>query len=137
VRAQPPRPSSVTILALLAGLACLVNGAAALLFFGAIPLTILGRPEFFGKALLGAIGCTILALVWAWIAGDLWNLGFQSSRFLVAFALANVIFGVIALIGSTPWLVVLPGLLASVLILVLSVSSGAAEQIGPPGPPAS
>jgi hypothetical protein len=128
---------SVTVLALLAGLACLVNGAVALLFFGALPLTIFGRPEFFGKALLGAILCTILALVWAWIAGDLWNFGFQSSKFLVAFALANVVFGVIALIGSTPWLVILPGLLASVLILVLSLSAGIGERFESPGPPAN
>jgi hypothetical protein len=135
MQAQRRRPLSVTILAVLAGLACVVDGLTALLFLSVLPIADFGTTGFFGQALLGAVLCTILALIWGWVTIGLWNLSFHAWEFLIVFALVNVVYGAIALIGSTPWLVILPGMLASVLILVYSVSSGINEVFGPPGQP--
>jgi hypothetical protein len=99
MQAQRRRPLSVTILAVLAGLACVVNGLTALLFFIVLPIADFGTVSFFGQALLGAIICTILALIWGRVAAGLWNLSFHAWEFVIAFALVNVVFGAIALIG--------------------------------------
>jgi hypothetical protein len=58
-------------LAILAGIAFIVNAAITLLFAGAIPVALLGRTGFFGSALLGAIIWGLVAVIWAGVAGVL------------------------------------------------------------------
>jgi hypothetical protein len=136
MQAQRHRPVGVTILAVLAGVAFIVNAFVTLLFLGAIPVALFGRTGFFGEALLGAMLWGILALVWGWVAIGLWNLSLQAWLFVVVLTILNLILASVSLLGATTLEAVLPSIVINAAILIYSLTPGVKEAFGYPGPTA-
>jgi hypothetical protein len=95
MQAQRHRPFGVTVLAILAGVAFIVNAFVTLLFLGAIPAALFGGTGFFGAALFGAFLWGLLAVIWAWVATGLWKLDPQAWMFVIFVSLLNIILGLI------------------------------------------
>jgi hypothetical protein len=133
MQAQRHRPLGITILAVLAGVAFVLDALVTLVFLGALPVAIFGRTGFFGQALLGAILWGVLALIWGWLAISLWNLNPQAWLFVVMLTILNIILAGISMLGSTTLGEVLPSIIVNVAILVYSLSPGVKEAFGVPG----
>lgn len=136
MQAQRHRPFGITILAILAAVAFIINAFITLLFLGAIPAALFGGTGFFGEALLGAILWGILALIWGWTAVGLWTLNSGSWFFVVAFSLLNIIFAFVAWLGASSFAAVLPSIAINAAILIYSLSPGIKESFGVPQHPA-
>jgi len=126
----------VTILAILAGIAFIINAAITLVFLGALPIALFGRTGFFGEALLGALLWGILALIWAWVALGLWKLERKAWSYIVVVSIINLILAGISVLGSTSWQEVLLSVIANVAILVYSLSPEVKAAFGDAGHPA-
>ncbi|HEX5414979.1 MAG TPA: hypothetical protein VFZ25_04880 [Chloroflexota bacterium] len=129
------RPFIITVLAVLASIAFIVNAFITLLYLGAIPAALFGGTGFFGAALLGAILWGALALIWAWVAIGLWTLNPSSWFFVVALTILNIIFSFLAVLGSTSFEAVLPTIIINAAILIYSLSPGVKEAFGLPSQP--
>lgn len=130
MQTQRHRPVGVTILAVLAGIAFVLNALITLVFLGAIPVALFGRTGFFGQALLGAILWGILALIWGWVAAGLWNLDPQAWTFVVVISIFNLIFAGISLLGGTSLTEILLSVVVYAAILIYSLSPGVKEAFG-------
>jgi hypothetical protein len=131
VQAQRRRPLGITILAILAGAAFIVNVIMTILFIGALPVVLFGQNGFFGQALLGTLLWEILALVWGWVAVGLWNLSLPAWEFVVILASLNLIVAGVSLLGAGTWQVVLPSVIINASILVYCLSPPVKEAFGP------
>lgn len=134
MQAQRHRPFGVTVLAILAGIAFIVNAFVTLLFLGAIPAALFGGTGFFGEALLGAILWGLLAAIWAWVATGLWNLDPQAWMFVVILSILNLILAVVSVIGASTWQAVLPAIVVNVVVLVYSLLPNVKSAFGQVGP---
>ena len=135
MEAQRHRPFGVTVLAILASIAFIVEAFITLLFLGAIPAALFGGTGFFGQALLGAILWGILALIWGWVAIGLWTLNPGAWLFVVALTVLNIIFAFISLLGATSFAAVLPAIIINGAILIYSLSPGVKEAFEIPQQP--
>lgn len=132
MQAQRHRPVGVTVLAVLAGIAFIVNAFVTLLFLGAIPAALFGGTGFFGQALLGAFLWGILALIWIWVAAGLWNLNPQAWLFVVIITIFNLILAFVSILGASTWQSVLPSIVVNAAILIYSLSPGIKTAFGHP-----
>jgi len=130
MQAERHRPLGITILAILAGVAFLVNAFVTLLFLGAAPVALLGGTGFFGEALLGAMLWGIMALIWGWVAAGLWTLNPQAWLFVVVLSILNLILAFVSMLGATTWEIVLPSVLINAAILIYSLTPGVKEAFG-------
>jgi len=135
MEAQRHRPFGITILAILASVAFIVEAFITLLFLGAIPAALFGGTGFFGDALLGAILWGILALIWGWVAIGLWTLNPGAWLFVVALSILNIIFAFISILGATTFGAVLPTVIINAAILIYSLSPGVKDAFGIPQQP--
>jgi hypothetical protein len=126
------RPLGVTILAVLAGIAFVLNAFIALIFLGALPVSLFGGLGFFGQALLGAILWGLLALIWGWVATNLWNLNPQGWTFVVTLTILNLVLDLVSVLGATTWSAILPSVVLNAVILIYSLSPGIREAFGHP-----
>lgn len=133
MQAERHRPLGITILAVLAGVAFLVNAFVTLLFLGAAPVALLGGTGFFGEALLGAVLWGIMALIWGWVAAGLWMLNPQAWLFVVILSILNLILAFVSTLGATTWEVVLPSVVINAAILIYSLTPGVKDAFGYPG----
>jgi hypothetical protein len=133
MEAQRHRPLGVTILAVLAGIAFVVNAFIALIFLGALPFTLFGGLGFFGQALVGAILWGALAVIWGGVASSLWNLNPQAWTFVVVLTVLNLILDLVSVLGASTWQAVLPSVVLNAVILIYSLSPGVKEAFGHPG----
>lgn len=121
---QPARrPIGVTILAILALLAALVNAYHALQFMGLFPVT-LGPISFFNINLLGSLGYIALAAIWVWVFTKLWALNPQGWSFMVILSVIEIAFAVLAIIGQSSWQSQMPAIIIAGLVLIYAYSSG-------------
>lgn len=134
MQAQRHRPFGVTVLAILAGIAFVIDGFVTLVFIGAIPATLIQGTGFFGQALLGALLWGVLTALWAWVAIGLWNLNPQAWLFVVFISLLNLVLCFASVLGGTPWGTVLPIILINGAILIYSLLPGTKESFGQIGP---
>lgn len=132
MQAQRHRPVGVTVLAVLAGIAFILNAFVALLFLGALPAALFGGTGFFGQALLGAFMWGIMALIWVWVAAGLWNLNPQAWTFVVIIAIFDLILAFVSLLGASTWEAVLPSIVVNAAILIYSVTPGVRAAFGHP-----
>lgn len=132
MQAQRHRPLGVTILAVLAGIAFVFNAFFALIFLGALPVSLFGGLGFFGQALLGAILWGAMALIWGWVAAGLWNLNPQAWTFVVVLTILNLVLDLVSVLGATTWSAVLPSVVLNAVILIYSLSPGVKEAFGHP-----
>ncbi|SRR5579883_1939484 len=132
MQAQRHRPVGVTVLAVLAGVAFILNAFVTLLFLGALPAALFGGTGFFGQALLGAILWGIMALIWVWVAVGLWNLNPQAWTFVVIITIFDLILAFVSLLGTSTWQAVLPSIIVNAAILIYSVTPGVRAAFGHP-----
>ena len=130
MQAQRHRPLGITVLAVLAGVAFLVNAFVTLLFLGAAPIALLGGTGFFGEALLGAVLWGIMALIWGWVAAGLWTLNPQAWLFVVVLSILNLILAFVSTLGATTWEIVLPSVIVNAAILIYGLTPGVKEAFG-------
>jgi len=129
------RPFGITVLAILASIAFIVNAFITILYLGALPAALFGATGFFGEALLGALLWGVLALIWGVIAVGLWTLAPQSWVFIVALTALNIIFSFVAILGATSFEAVLPSIIINGAILIYCLSPGVKEAFGLPQQP--
>jgi hypothetical protein len=131
-QAQRHRPLGVTILAVLTGIAFILNAFVTLLFLGAIPAALFGRTGFFGQALVGALLWGLLTFIWGWVTVGLWNLDPEAWLFVVVLTIFDLILAGISVIGASTWEAMLPTIVINAVILIYALSSGVKEAFGHP-----
>jgi len=98
------RPIGITLLALGAGIAGLLEIWRTLVFLGIVNWTFLGKDVKFEEAQWGqAIWAIILAAIWFWIAEGFWNVRAYAWSFGIFISLFTLIFGFFALLGTGSW----------------------------------
>jgi hypothetical protein len=116
------RPIGVTLLAIGAGLAGLLQIWRILVFAGIVNWTFVGREVSFSTPQWGQIfWCAILALIWFWEAAGFWNVRAYAWSFGVFISLFTLIWGFFAILfGSTLEAESLPLFLAFVIFMYLN-----------------
>jgi hypothetical protein len=116
------RPIGVTLLAIGAGLAGLLQIWRILVFAGIVNFTFVGREVSFPTAQWGQIfWCVILAAIWFWEAVGFWNVRAYAWSFGNFISLFTLIWGFFAIIsGSTLEAESLPLFLAFVIFMYLN-----------------
>lgn len=125
------RPVGVTILAILALIAGLVNAFHALQFLAVFPV-VFGPVRFFTFNFLGALGFIVLAAIWIWVFRMLWQVNPQGWSFMTILAIINIAFALIAVIGSSTFGEELPTILINAIVLIYAYSSGVKKAFGVP-----
>jgi hypothetical protein len=96
------RPIGVTVLAILAGLAGIVELWRAAVFMGWVSWTFVGKEVSFPDPQWGQVfWALILAAIWFWVAAGFWNLRAYAWSFGTFISLFTLIFGFFAAIGSS------------------------------------
>jgi hypothetical protein len=96
------RPIGVTLLALGAGLAGLLEIWRTLVFLGIVNFTFVGKDVSFADPQWGqAFWAILLAAIWFWIAEGFWNVRAYAWSFGIFISLFTVIFGFFAVLGSS------------------------------------
>jgi hypothetical protein len=111
------RPFGVAVLAALALLGAVAAAINALQFLHILPV-IVGPLAFFGFDLVAALLSILIALIYLWVARMLWDLKSQGLLFVAVMASINLIFDVVAVIGSSSVQGLSSSFLVNVLILV-------------------
>jgi hypothetical protein len=116
------RPIGVTLLAIGAGLAGLVQIWRILVFAGILDFTFIGEPVSFPNPQWGQIfWCAIIAAIWFWEAVGFWNVRGYAWGFGNFIALFTFIWGFFALLfGSSIEAETIPWFLALVIYLYLN-----------------
>lgn len=115
------RPFGVTLLAILAGLAAVLDIYHTLQYLHILPFT-LGPLQFYGFDPLGAILYGVTALIWVWAAANLWVQNPQALLFVAILAGWNVVLAVLSWLGASSLQAVLPALLINGLVLAYTLS---------------
>lgn len=98
------RPFGVTLLAIFAALAAIVNFVHALQLFHILPIGLFGgEMHFFTFDFWGGLMYAILGLIYLWVTRMLWNLDAQGWLFVVVIAVLNLIMAVLAWFGNSSW----------------------------------
>ncbi len=126
---NPSRPFGVVLLAVLAGLEAVVAAYHTLQYLGILPVT-LGRLQFYGVDLLGAVLWGLTAAVWVWAVVNLWRLNPQALLFVTLLAAWNLILVVLSWLGASDFQAVLPALLLNGVILVYALSQRTNQAFG-------
>jgi hypothetical protein len=124
------RPIGVTLLAVLAGVAAVVAAIHTLQFLHLFPF-FLGSVAFFSFDLLAAVLWGFLTVIYVWVAKMLWELDQQGWLFVVVLAFINLVLDVLAVIGTSTWEAMLPGILVSGAILAYCLWPRTREAFGP------
>jgi hypothetical protein len=127
--AEKHRPIGITILAILAFIAGVVNLFHALQFFG-ISLVWLGGVNFFGSPILSALMYGILALIWFWVGYMLWKVNPQGWLFVVIITILNLCLAGLAIIGQSTFSSQLPAIIINGVILIYALTPGVKRAFG-------
>ncbi|HEX2324759.1 MAG TPA: hypothetical protein VHQ00_05125 [Chloroflexota bacterium] len=123
------RPFGVILLAILAGVSALGALWHTLQYLGIVPVT-LGRLQFYGVDLLGAVLWGLTAAVWIWAVVNLWNLNPQALLFVTLLAGWQLILAVLSIFGASDFQAVLPTILIAGAILLYALSPGVRRNFG-------
>ncbi len=120
------RTAAIYILAILAVFAGVLAAIDALRYLWAFftPLRFFGTP-FLGAALTG-----LVAIIWFWAAGRVWNVDPQGWLFMVSIAAIYLIFDVLALIAGTPIELMLGSIAINILVLILGLLPSTKKEFG-------
>jgi hypothetical protein len=116
------RPIGVTLLAIGAGIAGLLQIWRILVFAGIVNWTFVGREVSFSSPQWGQIfWCAILAVIWFWVAAGFWNVRAYAWSFGTFISLFTLIWGFFAILfGSTVEAESMPIFLAFIIYLYLN-----------------
>ena len=116
------RPIGVTLLAIGAGIAGLLEVWRMLVFLGVVKFTFVGKEVSFPDPQWGqALWALLLAAIWFWVAAGFWNVRAYAYSFGIFISLFTMIFGFMALLfGSTVEAETLPILLAVIIFFYLN-----------------
>jgi hypothetical protein len=116
------RPIGVTLLAIGAGLAGLLELWRAAVFMGWVSWTFVGKSVSFPDPQWGQVlWAVLLAAIWFWVAAGFWNVRVYAYSFGIFISLFTMIFGFMALLfGSTVEAETLPILLAVIIFFYLN-----------------
>jgi hypothetical protein len=123
------RPFGVVVLAILAGLEAVVAAYHTLQYLGIVPVT-LGRLQFYGVDLLGAVLWGLTAAVWVWAVVNLWRLNPQALLFVALLAGWNLILAVLSWLGASDFQAVLPALVLNGVILLYALAQRTRRAFG-------
>jgi hypothetical protein len=126
---NPSRPFGVVLLAVLAALEALVAAWHTLQYLGIVPVT-LGRLQFYGVDLLGAVLWGLTTAIWVWAVVNLWRLNPQALLFVTLLAGWNLILAVVSWLGASDFQAVLPALLLNGIILIYALSQRTNQAFG-------
>jgi hypothetical protein len=123
------RPFGVVLLAILAGLEAVVAAYHTLQYLGIVPVT-LGRLQFYGVDLLGAVLWGLTTAIWVWAVVNLWRLNPQALLFVTLLAGWNLILAVLSWLGASDFQAVRPALLLNGIILLYALSQRTNQAFG-------
>ena len=119
------------ILGALAAVLGVLHAIDVMIYLGVVASALTGANSFFGVGLLGALLSGIVAWIWFWAAGGLWQHEEQAWQFVVVIAIISLIFDGIAILGGTPLEVRVPSLVLAAVALILALLPGTREAITP------
>ena len=92
-------------------------------YMGWLPIAALGDLKFAlpSASWLGALMSLLLAGIWFWAAKKLYELDPQGWLFVVAIAVINLIFLFMALLGSSSFNAILPGVVLNAIALIIGM----------------
>jgi hypothetical protein len=128
------RPISLIILGALAATLGAFHVIDVLLYLGLLASGIAGAYSFFGFSILGAVFSGLLAWIWFWAAGGLWQRDPQAWTFVVCVTILSLIFDGIALIAGAPFEARMPVIVLAAVALVLSLLPSTREALVPHAP---
>lgn len=123
------RPFGVTLLALLAGGAALVNIWHTLQMLHLLPVS-LGEHRFFTFDIVGAILFGLLAAIYIWLFLQLWNVNPEGWLFVTILSLLNLILAFVSIIGESTFEAMLPALIINGVILLYALLPGTRQAFG-------
>lgn len=123
------RPFGVTILALLAGAAALVNIWHTLQMLHLLPVG-WGEHRFFTFDIVGALLFGLLAAIYIWLFLQLWNLNPQGWLYIMFVTILNLLLAVVSLLGQSTLEAMLPALIINGLILLYALLPGTRQAFG-------
>ena len=126
---MPKRPVGVTILGVLAAVAAGVSLYHALQFFGILPV-MLGRFQFFGQNLWGAMVFGFNAVLWALVAWGLLSLKPWAWLFTIVIAVLGLLSAIFGLLGGSELSAMLPALVMDAIILIYCFTPGVKQAFG-------
>jgi hypothetical protein len=124
------RTAAVTILAIVAVIAGILNVIDTLRYLGLLPIAEAFGLRFFGVNWFGAILSAIVAVIWFVVAKQSWTLDLRGWLFVVLIAVFNLIFLLLAILGSTTFQAVALSLLVNAIALGLAMLPSTKEAFG-------
>ena len=122
------RPIGVTILAIGAALLAVINGIIMIRFLGFLPF--LGPLDVRVFNLWYAFLYGLLAYVWAWLTGMLWNVDPQAWMFLAVIVVFNLCIDFLVLITGGTWYDINVSVILNGLLLVYLMLPGVRSAFG-------
>jgi hypothetical protein len=122
------RPIGVTILAIGAALLAVINGIIMIRFLGFLPF--LGPLDVRVFNLWYAFLYGLLAYVWAWLTGMLWNVDPQAWMFLAVIVVFNLCIDFVVLITGGTWYDINVSVILNGLLLVYLMLPGVRSAFG-------
>lgn len=124
---RPVASVILTVLAVVAGCFAVLD---VLRYLRLLPVAVVGEVSFYGFSLLGALLAGIVAVIWFWVAGRLWNLDPRGWLFVVCIAVIYLVLDFIAILAGTPFQVMLPSAVFSVVALIFALLPGTRRAYG-------
>jgi hypothetical protein len=125
------RSFGLVVLGALAAVLGVLHAIDVLLYLGILASALTGGNSFYGFSILGAILTGIVAWIWFWAAGGLWQREAQAWRFVIFVAIFSLVFDVVAIIGGTPLAVRMPSIVLAALALILALLPSTREAVTP------
>jgi hypothetical protein len=124
------RTAAVTVLAIIAVIAGILNVIDTLRYLGLLPMAEAFGLQFFGVNWFGALLSGVVAVIWFAVAKQLWTLDPRGWLFMVLIAAFNLIFLGLAILGSTTFQAVALLMLVNLIALVLALLPGTKAAFG-------
>lgn len=117
----------LTLLAILAGVAAIFD---TLRMLGLLPIGTLWELKFYDRSWLGALLSGLMVAIWFMTAWQLWNLDPRGWFFIVFVAILYLVFLGLAALGGSTWQSVLPGVIVSSVVILLSLLTSTRGAFG-------
>ena len=117
----------LTLLAILAGVTAIID---TLRYLGILPIAEVWNLQFYEQMWLGALMSGLIAVIWFTVAAQLWKLDQRGWIFVVIVATLNLVLLGLSAIGGSTWQSVMPGVVMSAVVILLSLLTSTREAFG-------